>query len=642
MRFIFIRLLAIALFVLPTALGAQNTDNKAREALRYKPKQKDVDYEQPTESQIDLCTLDSAKKINKSGFIIRDQDGQMLRLYLNTNGDQNLDRWSYFKDGLEVYSDIDSNFDGKADQFRWYATAGTRWGEDVDGDSVIDRWLSISPEEVSAEVVAAIRERDLPRFKRLLLTDNELTALKLSEELSTEIKERLRTAVAEFPTFAEKQTLVTDQTQWVQFGGVRPSTVSESIPGVTQTLTIYDNVAAVIATGEKPAQIALGTLVKVGDTWRILELPQSVAVGQAVEVGGIFFRNSPASGTLLGTVPNTDENSQFEEYNRLLKELDTAREKKDSATLAKINEQLADLLRKFYTDARPEEKSNWIRQFADMIGGAYQMGEYPNGLKQLNDFVKAIDEKGDSNDVGYAHYRMISAQASIELNEKTDPKEIDEVHKGHLTRLEKFIEKYPTCEFVPEAMYQLATSAEVGEPEIASRWYTRIVKEHPQSAFATKSQGAYTRLNSTGRSVELQGKTLDNQDFRLSQLKGKIVVVHYWASWAGEHDVDELRRVQRKYAADGVEVVGIGVDDQVEQSKAFLKENAMPWTQLLNDNGLNGQLAVQLGIALVPTTILVGKDGLVIDPKVQVADLDATLRKMIKGDETAQKPSSKK
>ena len=46
--------------------------------------------------------------------------------------------WCYFLDGLEVYRDIDSNFNGKADQYRWFHTAGTRWGTDKNEDGRID------------------------------------------------------------------------------------------------------------------------------------------------------------------------------------------------------------------------------------------------------------------------------------------------------------------------------------------------------------------------------------------------------------------------------------------------------------------------------------------------------------------------
>ncbi len=632
-----IRILALFAFLV-VSTQCLLADEKVQEALRYKPKQNDIEYDQPSETQIDLCTLASAKEIKKSGFIVRDQDNRLLRLYLDNNGDQNLDRWSYFKDGIEVYCDIDSNFDGKADQFRWFGAAGSRWGEDADGNGEIDRWLSISAEEVSAEVVAAIRTNDFARFKRLLLTEDELKSLALSDELKAEIRELLAKA-SEFPSFASKQKLVTAKTQWIQFGGIQPSTVAESTRGVNQPISIYDNVAAVIATDDKPAQIALGTLIKVGENWRVFELPQAIAEGQALAVGGFFFRIAPGTSAPMSLV----NQGEFEEYNQLSNELEGLRKKGDKEKLALTHERLATLLRKFFKNSPADEKSNWIRQFADQVGGAFQNGEYPDGLKQLNDFIKEIDGTGvDGNDVGYAHYRMISAQASAELAGETDPKVIDEKHQEHLLRLEKFIEKYAKCEFVPEAMYQLATSAEVSNPEAAGGWYARIAKEHPSSPFTLKAQGAYTRLNSTGRAIELQGKSLDDKDFRLSSLKGKIVVVHYWASWAGEHDIDELRRIQRKYAADGVEVVGIGVDDDPAKQREFLKENAMPWTQLTNEKGLEGKLAVQLGIAIVPTTILIGKDGLVVDPRVHVDQLDVTLRKTTKSEQTAQKPSAKK
>ena len=72
----------------------------------------------------------------------------ILRRFVDTNDDNVVDQWSYYKDGLEVYRDIDSTFNGKADQYRWFNTGGSRWAIDANEDGVIDSWKSISAEEV--------------------------------------------------------------------------------------------------------------------------------------------------------------------------------------------------------------------------------------------------------------------------------------------------------------------------------------------------------------------------------------------------------------------------------------------------------------------------------------------------------------
>ena len=58
--------------------------------------------------------------------------------------DNNVDQWCYYLDGLEVYRDIDSNFNKNADQYRWFHTAGTRWGVDKDEDEQDRRLASRS------------------------------------------------------------------------------------------------------------------------------------------------------------------------------------------------------------------------------------------------------------------------------------------------------------------------------------------------------------------------------------------------------------------------------------------------------------------------------------------------------------------
>jgi hypothetical protein len=154
----------------------------AAQALRLSPVQKDVTYDVPTEQDAAKCTIKAEKVGGQTGWAVRDPNGQMLREFVDTNKDNVVDRWSYYKDGIEIYRDVDDNFNGKADNHRWLNTGGTRWGLDRNEDGRIDSWKMISPEEVSAELVMALRDRDDQRFSRLLLTDSELTSLGLGTE----------------------------------------------------------------------------------------------------------------------------------------------------------------------------------------------------------------------------------------------------------------------------------------------------------------------------------------------------------------------------------------------------------------------------------------------------------------------------
>ena len=76
--------------------------------------------------------------------MVKTDGSQVLRRFLDTNGDNKVDQWCYFKDGIEIYRDIDANFNNKADQYRWLGTAGTRWGLDDDENGQIDSWKVIS------------------------------------------------------------------------------------------------------------------------------------------------------------------------------------------------------------------------------------------------------------------------------------------------------------------------------------------------------------------------------------------------------------------------------------------------------------------------------------------------------------------
>ena len=112
---------------LDRCLAASTT---VEQALRLTPVQQGVDYDRPTPEEAAKCKISVKKDGGRVGWVVESPEGLILRKFIDTNGDDVVDQWSYYKDGVEVYRDIDSDFNGKPDQYRWLNAGGTRWGVD--------------------------------------------------------------------------------------------------------------------------------------------------------------------------------------------------------------------------------------------------------------------------------------------------------------------------------------------------------------------------------------------------------------------------------------------------------------------------------------------------------------------------------
>ncbi len=107
------------------------------QALALAPSQKGVEYDQPKPDEVPKCKVVGKKIDGHVGWIVESPEGLVLRKFLDTDGDNVVDQWSFYKDGVEVYREIATKSGSKADQFRWLNTAGTRWGVDANGSGKI-------------------------------------------------------------------------------------------------------------------------------------------------------------------------------------------------------------------------------------------------------------------------------------------------------------------------------------------------------------------------------------------------------------------------------------------------------------------------------------------------------------------------
>lgn len=110
----------------------------------------------------------------------------------------------------------------------------------------------------------------------------------------------------------------------------------------------------------------------------------------------------------------------------------------------------------------------------------------------------------------------------------------------------------------------------------------------------------------------------DGTPLKLSDLKGKPVVLNFWASWCFECRVEAgvLEAFYQKYdrQADQVHMVGIAIQDTAEKAKAFAQHFGKTYFLALDDK--TGTIALDYGIYGVPETFFIDADGIVRHKKV--------------------------
>jgi thiol-disulfide isomerase/thioredoxin len=597
------------------------------EALKLEPRQKGVDFDRPTSEEAQACTIQQEKLDGVTALVVRGPAGGIVRAFADTDGNRVVDRWSYFKDGLEVYREIDGDDeDTKADQSRWLTTAGSRWGIDTDGDGSLDVWQTISAEETTAEIIHALRDRDLKAFTRLLPTREDLEAAGFTGERADELAARSAAAAQDFAQLAKSQKAIGPGSTWAsmltpQAPGVLPA----GNPGVDRDVTAYDNVVVLAEDGGKGAQVVVGSLVRCGNAWRPIDCPQLTGDdGRIAEMAGFF---TPSLGSAGAAAAGADE--QIRPLLAKLREIDAAMAAADDASRRKLAVQHVTLLQEIVAAAPVADRGFWMRQLVETVAAYVQEGLLPDGLAVLEQLGSAADDEGLA---AFVAFRLIQARYAAQMEKQgADPAKLQD---EWFDELAAFAEAHPVSPEAAEALLQLAFRDEFeGRDADAITRYNQIVNSFPDTPQARKSAGAIRRLESVGKPLPLSGTSLDGKKVSVASLKGGPVLVHFWSTDCEPCKVDlaQIRELLAKYGPQKFSCLGVAVDSDRAKLVKFLVGKPLPWPQLYEEGGLDGRLAEELGILALPTMMLLDADGNVVDRSISITELDRKIAALLGG-----------
>ncbi|HKS26435.1 MAG TPA: cytochrome c biogenesis protein CcdA [Pyrinomonadaceae bacterium] len=139
---------------------------------------------------------------------------------------------------------------------------------------------------------------------------------------------------------------------------------------------------------------------------------------------------------------------------------------------------------------------------------------------------------------------------------------------------------------------------------------------------------------------EIELKTVDGQPFRLSELKGRVVVLNFWATWCipCREEIPELNAMQKELGPKGLTIIGPSWDDSAEGIKEFQSDIKQDYTVLIGGETVQGKFG---GIPSLPTTFIIDRQGRIRQKIIGARDREG-FEKEIKplleeGTETAQK-----
>ena len=120
-------------------------------------------------------------------------------------------------------------------------------------------------------------------------------------------------------------------------------------------------------------------------------------------------------------------------------------------------------------------------------------------------------------------------------------------------------------------------------------------------------------------------KTLEGAELTLSQMKGKVVLLDFWATWCGpcREAIPHLVQLYKSYHDKGFELMGMSMDKGDPQVvRRFVKSMDIPYPILMAPE----EMARNFGVTALPTTILIDKEGKVRD---KIIGFNSTISKQL-------------
>lgn len=158
---------------------------------------------------------------------------------------------------------------------------------------------------------------------------------------------------------------------------------------------------------------------------------------------------------------------------------------------------------------------------------------------------------------------------------------------------------------------------------------------HADVRISEMAQSKLRRLELMKAPINLRFTALDGREVDMEKLRGKIVLLDFWATWCVPcvAELPNLKAAYQKFREQGFEVIGISLDRAEDRQKLidFVKEEDLPWPQHFAGDGhyTTSEISKHFGVVGIPATFLLDQRGMICAINLRGEQLTSNVQKLL-------------
>ncbi|MBO4372248.1 MAG: AhpC/TSA family protein [Bacteroidales bacterium] len=184
--------------------------------------------------------------------------------------------------------------------------------------------------------------------------------------------------------------------------------------------------------------------------------------------------------------------------------------------------------------------------------------------------------------------------------------------------------------------------AEALDKRFPDNYHVAKLEKYIEKIETATEQGVavFENIKKGDKAPEIKLPNIKGDSIKLSSLRGKYVLVDFWASWSNVSTLNNqnLVRCYWKYYHSNFTIFHVSLDSDYERWKQAVKDQKLSWTNVRDRNGWNAKAIKDYGVTTLPHGILISPDGTVLATGIQSENLDQVLFENIGKPRSAPRP----